>query len=54
MEALNSVPRSGPESNRTVSMKLAGGNLTLHWNAEDNHVYQTGPAEFVFEGEWIE
>ena len=39
-------------SDRTVQMKLAGGNLTLNWNAEDNHVYQTGPAAFVFDGEW--
>ena len=41
-------------SNRTVSMKLAGGNLTLRWDAEDNHVYQSGPAEYVFEGDWTE
>lgn len=39
-------------SDRTVQMKLAGGNLTVQWNAEDNHVYQTGPAAFVFDGEW--
>ena len=41
-------------SDRTVQMKLAGGNLTLNWNADDNHVYQTGPAAFVFDGEWNE
>ena len=41
-------------SNRTVSMKLAGGNLTLRWDAEDNHVYQSGPAEYVFEGDWTD
>jgi len=41
-------------SERTVQMKLAGGNLTIHWNADDNHVYQTGPAAFVFDGEWNE
>ena len=40
-------------SDRTVQMKLAGGNLELSWNAEDNHVYQSGPAEFVFDGEWL-
>lgn len=39
-------------SDRKVQMKLAGGNLTLHWNADDNHVYQTGPAAFVFDGDW--
>lgn len=37
---------------RTVQVKLAGGDLTINWNADDNHVYQTGPAEFVFDGEW--
>ena len=40
------------QCNRTAQMKLAGGNLMLQWNAEDNHVYQSGPAEFVFEGDW--
>ena len=42
------------QCNRTAQMKLVGGNLMLHWDANDNHVYQTGPAEFVFEGEWKE
>ena len=41
-------------SDRTVQMKLSGGNLLLHWNAGDNHVYQTGPATFVYDGEWLE
>ena len=41
-------------ADRTVQMKLSGGNLQLHWSAEDNHVYQTGPASFVFEGEWLD
>lgn len=40
-------------SDRTVQMKLTGGNLDLHWSAEDNHVYQTGPAAFVYDGEWL-
>ena len=40
------------QSNRHVQMKLAGGNLNVHWDPEDNHVYQTGPAVIVFEGEW--
>ena len=41
-------------SDRTVQMKLCGGNLQLHWDASDNHVYQTGPAAFVYDGEWLE
>ncbi len=40
-------------SDRTVQAKLAGGNLELCWNAEDNHLYQSGPAEYVFDGEWL-
>ena len=40
-------------ADRTVQMKLEGGNLTVHWDAADNHVYQTGPAAFVFDGEWL-
>ena len=39
-------------ADRKVTMRLAGGKLIINWNAEDNHVYQTGPAEFVFDGEW--
>ena len=30
-----------------------GGSLEMMWNPEDNHVYMTGPAEFVFDGEWL-
>ena len=39
---------------RSVQMKLAGGNLSLQWNAADNHVYMSGDAAFVFDGEWLE
>jgi diaminopimelate epimerase len=35
---------------RQVKIQLLGGELQLDW-AEDNQVYKTGPAEFVFEGE---
>ena len=41
------------KSDRRVQAKLAGGNLDLYWNADDNHVYQTGPAAFVFDGDWL-
>ncbi len=37
---------------RSVQMKLAGGNLSLQWNAADNHVYMSGDAAFVFDGIW--
>ena len=34
-----------------VQVELLGGNLLIEWNKENNHVYMTGPAEIVFEGE---
>ncbi|MGN0244126.1 MAG: diaminopimelate epimerase [Lachnospiraceae bacterium] len=33
-----------------VTVKLLGGDLQIRWNREDNHVYMTGPATTVFEG----
>ena len=33
---------------------LRGGDLELHWDEASNHVFMTGPAEEVFEGEWPE
>lgn len=30
---------------------MDGGTLRITWNRENNHVYLTGPAEFVFEGD---
>jgi diaminopimelate epimerase len=30
---------------------MDGGTLHIEWREADNHVYMTGPAEFVFEGE---
>lgn len=35
----------------TVKVSLRGGDLTIHWNRETNHVYMTGPAVEVFHGE---
>lgn len=39
---------------RQVTMDLLGGSLELDWSCEDDHVYQEGPAKFVFDGEWID
>jgi diaminopimelate epimerase len=36
---------------RCAKVILLGGTLEIEWNADDNHVYMTGPAEFVFDGE---
>ena len=30
---------------------MDGGTLTIEWRETDNHVYMTGPAEFVFDGD---
>lgn len=36
---------------RKVLVHLLGGDLEIYWNEEDNHVYMTGPAATVFDGE---
>ena len=38
-------------TNRKVNVELLGGKLQIEWNEEDNHIYMTGPATEVFEGE---
>ena len=35
-----------------VRLHLNGGDLFIEWDRETNHVFMTGPAEEVFEGEW--
>jgi diaminopimelate epimerase len=37
-----------------VQVDLRGGSLTIEWNKDNNHVYMTGPALEVFNGEWLE
>ena len=37
---------------RTVQVNLRGGILSITWNEEDNCIYMTGPATFVFDGVW--
>ena len=39
-------------ADREATVRLQGGELALTWSPEDNHVYQEGPAAFVFDGEW--
>ena len=36
---------------RTSQIVMDGGTLTIEWREADNHVYMTGPASFVFDGE---
>jgi len=37
---------------RRIVVHLAGGDLELEWSGDDGHVYLTGPAVEVFQGEW--
>ena len=39
---------------RNARIIMDGGTLEIEWREADNHVYMTGPAEFVFEGEMAE
>ena len=36
---------------RKTNIVMDGGTLNIEWRESDNHVYMTGPAEFVFDGE---
>lgn len=38
------------KSERKAQIELLGGILEIEWSAEDNMVYQRGPAEFVCDG----
>ena len=38
-------------TDKNVNIELLGGTLEIEWNKEDNHIYMTGPAVTVFEGE---
>ena len=39
------------KAGRTSQIVMDGGTLSIEWREADNHVYMTGPAEFVFDGE---
>ena len=40
------------ERGETVAVHLQGGDLQIAWN-HDGHVYMTGPAAWICEGEWL-
>ncbi len=42
---------NGLSPREPVRVELLGGELTVEWRSSDGHVYMTGPAEFVFDGE---
>ncbi len=37
---------------REGTVQLLGGELHIRWDEGDGHIYMTGPARTVFEGEW--
>ncbi len=40
-------------TDRVVTVKLLGGELLIEWEPISNHVFMTGPAVTVFEGQWL-
>ena len=38
-------------ASRRSEIRMDGGMLQIEWRTTDNHVYMTGPAEIVFDGE---
>ena len=38
-------------ASRRSEIRMDGGTLQIEWQSADNHVYMTGPAEIVFDGE---
>jgi len=49
--AVASLVRRG-RLGRRATVSLPGGELDIHWPADDAAVIMAGPAAFVFEGEW--
>ena len=39
------------KAGRQSEIVMDGGTLSIEWRESDNHVYMTGPATFVFDGE---
>ena len=39
------------QASRRSEIRMDGGTLQIEWRTTDNHVYMTGPAEIVFDGE---
>ncbi len=38
-------------TDRTATLRLPGGDLLIEWSRQDGHIYMTGPAVRVYEGE---
>ena len=44
--------RKRGEVDTEVAVALPGGTLEIRWNGPGETLWMTGPATFVFEGEW--
>ncbi len=40
-------------TDREVTVTLLGGDLHIHWDEETGHIFMTGPAVTVFEGDYV-
>lgn len=40
------------KASRSTAVRLLGGELFISWDERTGHVYMTGPATTVYEGEW--
>ncbi len=38
---------------RRATIRVLGGQLSVHWDENSNHVFMTGPAEDICEGVWL-
>jgi diaminopimelate epimerase len=48
------VLRQRGEVDAQVQVDLPGGSLRIEWNGPGERLWMTGPASFVFEGEWLD
>ena len=37
---------------RKATLLLNGGSLEIFWDERTDHILMTGPAEFVYDGDW--
>ncbi len=51
--AAMAVMRRRGEVDERVRVELPGGTLTIEWGGPGETLWMTGPATFVFEGEWL-
>jgi diaminopimelate epimerase len=51
--AAMAVLRLRDEVDERVQVTLPGGTLTIEWAGPGHTLWMTGPANFVFEGEWL-